>query len=321
MDNTKELKQWIIDNADTLKLKVERLHWINDWFPGYSDYWVSAIINNESFEGRGIDSDDEQAFLKAFSELVERIFCFYNGINSNGVAAHYNKNAAILNARKELIERDAVLCHHLTDTPFVPIENEQVQPNFMYLKDQLIEKGIEIKLAQTKSSVKNLKVAICVAKGGKHFASFFGFGCDYNIHMAQEKAMQECLTNVIALINGCHDIENLSIKDFSEKSITTSRDHRQVHFTEKLFNLNIYKYFSGNRNSLEINDIGINNLQGPIPIFNSIPIYVVKATSNSLQNIFYGIPNEEKINYKRLTIFSGKRFKKEDVVITPHPIG
>ena len=118
MDNTKELKQWIIDNADALKLKVERLHWIKDWFPGYSDYWVSAIINNESFEGRGIDSDDEQAFLKAFSELVERIFCFYNGINSNGVAAHYNKNSAILNARKELIERDAVLCHHLTDTPW-----------------------------------------------------------------------------------------------------------------------------------------------------------------------------------------------------------
>ena len=321
MDNTKKLKQWIIDNADTLKLKVERLHWINDWFPGYSDYWVSAIINNESFEGRGIDSDDEQAFLKAFSELVERIFCFYNGINSNGVAAHYNKNAAILNARKELIERDAVLCHHLTDIPFIPIENEQVQKNFEFLRNQLIEKGIEIKLAQAKSSVKNLKVTVCVAQGGKHFASFFGFGCDYNIHAAQEKAMQECLTNVIALISGHHDIEHLSIKDFLGKSVITNREHRQVHFTEKFFNLNISKKFTGNKNFLDIDKIGISKLQGPIPIFNSIPICVVKATSNSLQNIFYGIPNEEEINYKRLTVFSGKRFKKEDVVIMPHPIG
>lgn len=69
-------------------------------------------------------------FDKAISELIERSALITYGAQfgaktSNGWAAHPDQNQARINAILEIVERDAVLAHWYSQTPFIEIPREE----------------------------------------------------------------------------------------------------------------------------------------------------------------------------------------------------
>jgi hypothetical protein len=100
----------------------------------YSPYIVNlhADLESHSVMGTGEAISVELAQTKAVSELIERlVFIDWSAkvprsaaaLNSNGWAAHPNRKAACVNAALELVERDAVLKHWFSSTPFVEIDS------------------------------------------------------------------------------------------------------------------------------------------------------------------------------------------------------
>ncbi|HAZ13183.1 MAG: hypothetical protein A2X86_15980 [Bdellovibrionales bacterium GWA2_49_15] len=320
MDNIKKLKHWIFAKAETLKLQVERMRWVDDWFPGYFDFALSAQIDGRKFVGRGMADDEDTAFLKAFSEMVERVYCFYHKIGSNGVAAHPRRDQAILNAKKELIERDAVLCHTLTNTPFLPVKAHDLN-EYRSVEDNLAKRGISLNLAQAHSSVSDRTVVVCTTSGEGIPGQFFGFGCDYDRPNAALKAIFECMLNSVAILEGHDKLPPLRMAEFLEMKVHGPDEHKRVHFTEKLLCLNTENTCSLSPSHLTLDDISENELLSPIQLFDSIPLTVMKAQSDALQKMFYGPPKKTNVNLNRLTNFAGRTLTISDLVSTPHPIG
>lgn len=87
--------------------------------------------------GYGESNRETVAYEKAICELIERETLYLQDTNSvikttNGMAAHRFSKIAALNAKLELIERDAFLRHWLTRTPLseIPKSNDSVVDEF-----------------------------------------------------------------------------------------------------------------------------------------------------------------------------------------------
>ena len=320
MDNIKKLKHCIADHAKVLKLQIDRMRWVDDWFPGHYDFSLSAQVDCQTFIGRGIADDEDTAFLKAFSEIVERVYCYYHKVGSNGVAVHSDREQAILNARKELIERDAVLCHTLTSTPFFQAVAHELN-EYHSVSDQLAKKGASLKLSQAYSSVSDLSILICTVSGGGIPGQLFGFGCDSDQKNAALKAIFECMINTVAILDGHDKLSPLRMVEFLAMKAHGPDEHKRVHFTEKLFCLKTETFCSARLHHLTLNDISTQELLSHIPIFDSIPLMVMRAESDALQMMFYGPPKTESLNLNRLINFTGCSLTISDLVSIPHPIG
>ena len=71
----------------------------------------------------------------------------------------------------------------------------------------------------------------------------------------------------------------------------------------------------------DLDCISVENLEVKNELIKSSPIYVVRAKCSLLQNIFYGVPTKEDINFKRLTQMFGRKFSFDEIESFPHPIG
>ena len=318
MDNQKRLEDWVLNLTQSLDFKIERMSWIKDWFPEYFDIRTTVHIEGKDFVGRGIAKDEGTAFNKSLSELVERFICFHHKIESNGVAAHYDLEKAQKNAEKELIERDAILCHHLTERPFILTD---YPTRFSELKERLLNLGMDFKLGEALSPHSDYEVVFCQISGREKFGAFWGFGCDFEKEEAFDHAVFEAMINASAYIYGLDERESISLNEFKELSRVRGYHHQNVHFSEDLRKLKMESmsdlYFSKITND----DIKLNELEKLGTPFGSSPLYVVQAKSSRLQNIFYGLPDKEKINFERLIHFYGENLELSDLSKVPHPIG
>ena len=318
MDNQK-LNNWILDHAHTLDIKIERMEWIKEWFPEYYDFNVKACFEGNIIEGRGIDKDQDSALLKAFSELIERIACKHLGIRSNGVAAHFNKNMARENAKKELIERDAILSHFLTSEPFFL---KEVFPWMNEFEKRLLSIGLEVSFGEAYSSVSDCHVVACKVLGREKFGAFWGYGNDYDLSKAYHHAALECMVNVSAYLYGAYRPQRIDLESFNRLSIVNGVDHQRLHYTQDLLKLEVGQPSIDDKEVLNLEEIEVENIElTSIGDFSSVPLFVCRATSKRLQNIFYREPHTDVINLNRLEQFSGRKLTFDDVLLTPHPIG
>lgn len=308
MGNKERIGHWILNNVHSLNLKIERVEWIRNWFPQYNDFRITLPDN--SLSGRGIDDDEDLALLKAFSELVERLVCLDYQIHSNGVAVHHDLSLAMENARNELIERDAILCHHLTGKPYFI---NQEPKRFKELKSLLFNLGMDLTFAEAISAVEGVRVILCRVSGREKFGSFWGFGNGTELDKAFEHAFFESMVNVSAFLYGNYK----PTPNFQK--LLNGLDHQSFHFMNSLKEMKVDSDYSVPAPILELTDIKVRELKIENTIFPSVPLFAVKAESSKLQNIFYGISDETKINKERLSLFLGEELKNISKV--PHPIG
>ncbi|MGK5087334.1 YcaO-like family protein [Bdellovibrionota bacterium FG-2] len=116
----------------------------------FSKFYYCTEIRGGGFHEAGFGEAEFPllAIQKSISEAVERIlFRALKGTthgtpNSNGWAAHVNKEAAKKAALYELLERDAVLVHWFSKTPFSRIQNNELPKWLPAWSDQNLKKSV-----------------------------------------------------------------------------------------------------------------------------------------------------------------------------------
>jgi len=301
----------ILANAESLKLKVKKLSWGNDYLGGLYDFRVKTNLFGEDAWGVGIDIDEETAFLKAFSESVERAYCKKNMIRSNGVSVHWTLEDAKRNSLNELIERDVFLCHYLTGEGAKRIENSLIQE----VNGILSKRSCRVRVYQL-SSVNEHSVFLTIGENGAT-GNIIGLGAAVDPEAALQKSVTECLFRLVAESGnaGSEEVEVAS----------NPIDHYNFHLSNSILKdskLILNSSFSKKVESLNFN-ISIDwNIVGNLSEFlPGLDLYVVKGDAPSLQNMFYGEISENKVNFPRLREFFGKLVELKDLETILHPIG
>lgn len=92
---------------------------------------IAATIGDQEILVCGESETHDLGFDKAISELIERSALLtyghkFGSTTSNGWAAHPDQEQARKNAILEIVERDAVLAHWYSKTPFVEVPAEEL---------------------------------------------------------------------------------------------------------------------------------------------------------------------------------------------------
>jgi hypothetical protein len=321
MASDQRINEWFLNHSDQLSLKIGQGSWIKQWIPKFHDFKAEITINETVYTGRGIDQSLDIAFTKACVEAVERYICDEHNIYSTGVAGYHDIEQAKLNAKFELLERDAFLSHYLTKTPMKLIEPEvHLRIDFIKIQEKLKEQNVKLEFYKL-SSAYSLEIVLCLSilnQGG----FIIGLSCSTSLAKSQEKAFLECLSNTVAYLEG-HCPKAINEELFLAKENTKSLDHFCLNLNDGEVN-KLETIIENNQVTLKevkMPNIEYEALSFREGIFNDYPLEFVRAKSNHVQNIFYGKTQETKLNIKRLNEFTLKEVKNSDLEFRPHPIG
>ncbi len=320
MEDKKELAHWLLQNKAELELRVERLHWINEWLPGMHDIRVIIYRGGQSFVGRGIADNPDLALTKAGAEAIERAYCLLNGISSCGVAVHTDESLAQLNAKLELIERDLFFCHYLTRTPFYEASDETGYLNRLHEQFRSIEVSFNLMKMRRCDDVFSF---IALASGEKS-GLVVGLGCSLDKKIAQLKAICECVMNSVAAIEG--NVAPMSLNEFSAGE-GSPEVHRRLYLGEQGLRVeNSWMLEASLGQDKEIQplqrEFQYENLTIADDILSSSPLTAKRCLSENLQKTFFGSTVAERLNLRRLAEFMGtESIDEEDLNFLPHPLG
>ena len=339
---------WLNDHHAELSLTVNELGWISDYFPEYCDIEASIAIGGNTFIGRGQSSHGrEHAAEKAITEAIERAILAHIDVNAwnsdltltdlasedvttSGFAVHTDEHAAIWSASLELVERDLFFCHFLTGTPFHSCEMAGLNaPLWESAQRMLGPKGVDLKLGLLHRS-SAFSCYICAAFGahaasGKPFGTIIGMGCASDPLGAADKAVLECIPNVIAHIRG-HQERVYTLAEFTALGRPGPLDHLAI--GKSLENGQyLWSLFSGERGEPStmgddeetfFRDMEIKKVDLPLWCSES-GLTAMRAYHPNLQKIFFGMTGRSKIHFSRLKAFCGKELSFEDLHGYPHP--
>lgn len=175
MADNKKINE-IINLSRKLSLQIRYSDWGKPFFNGLHDYRITITLDNKKYTGIGIHNSENIAFLKAFSESIERYFCYIMKVRTGGVAAEWNPANALYNSTKELFERDIFLCHYLSGVPGKEIKSKEIDK----LNKIISANSRSINVFQL-FSINNYYTFICVGNF-KNKGFITGLGISSNFH-------------------------------------------------------------------------------------------------------------------------------------------
>ncbi len=310
MANSKRLNH-ILSNAELLGLKVQKLSWGEEYLGGLFDFRIKTSLFGEETIGIGIDQNEEIAFLKAFSESIERAYCKKLNIRSHGVSAHWSKESAKENSLGELIERDMFLCHFLTGKGAKRIENNEIQE----VNTALSSKGCRLKVFQL-STLNNYNIFVSVGENGA-LGNIIGLGASVDSETALKKSMIECLFRLVA--EAGRNSSDLS------KDVESPLEHYLYHLENPrlansmlLKNSSFSSQVTNKSADIDIEWEELGNLNEIVP---GLELCVLRGQTKSLQDMYYGNTSEQKVNFSRLKDFFGELLTFDDLETMVHPVG
>lgn len=261
----------------------------------------------ESIEGTGgsLHPSREHAFLLAAIEAFER-WCFARFLlpNSNGCALHFHKSAATLNARLELIERDAFFCHFLTRQP----------PTFAKNRD-----GIQIFDLRSSTRGVSCAMAMKISEDKKRLAIGLGSAT------SKPGAYQHALREAISAWARCDRYENSGMAWNPEHHAQMGNDPLLIGRFLRVFNDRLVNAGRSQEAPLErrlrLNEIPVTEFDLSRTFLKSSKLRFVQATSAHLQEPFWGLPKPLLLNEKRLREFSAAYDKRRVPWKTFHLFG
>ena len=138
----------------------------------------------------------------------------------------------------------------------------------------------------------------------------------------------ECLRRSYFYLNqeSVVDSHSLSLQDFLKIDRPTFGDHGRLGLNIE-YSKSLSDLFSNEEESLSNIDSGpqlpkidFQNVYLPkIEAYKGCPYAFVQAQSDLLQQMFLGVPSENKINLNALSRFAGKNIDFADINKTPHP--
>ncbi len=313
-----QLTDWLLRHSNALELEVNHFTWTKDWLPRYTDVSISLRWKGHTLVGRSLALSEEESLVKAGAEALERLAQAQNDIpTSNGMAAHFSRDAAHDCGLRELVERDRFLCHFLTGTPFFFFEEKLLDEDFLAVKERLAELGVRLEVREMRRLNEFFSVA-CAVFGENYtcpFGMVAGFGCDKDLKSAARGAVLECLRHVIPVIE--EEEAPLTHAEFSTHPYPGPKEHYRLALNVDVAREN-GMLFVPEASSLALKSetfsLRTEGKELPLELPGHLPGFlVVQVSSKDLQPFYFGVPKEEDINMEAL-----RRFSKNPVKLQPH---
>lgn len=296
--------KWCLDNTKKFNFTIKEIQSTPKFLPGYHDYLVKIFFNNETFYGRGIDSHETTALVKAFAELFERIVMFDSEFpNSNGIACHTDIKKAQENAKREMIERDSFFCHYLNRISFkkeIKIFSTKIKESIHQL-EKVYKSDTNVYLMDNSLGYYNV---LCLAKGHRcqhPFSYILGASSHLDLEKAITKAYSEVLINVVSSQHNLY-----KIPDFKDNYTDVNRitDHGHAALKPEFDKYNSLEFISNDNfkiyESLPVTtNFSYQKITAP-DYLKDTPFIFVKASSKNVQEAIVGNNILNQINTMRI---------------------
>lgn len=323
MAHAEQLIPWLLLNAGNLKLKIDQLEWIKDFAPSFSDVRIHITVGQYEDYSFGADHNHDLALVKATAEAIERaVLEEHKFPTSNGLAAHINVESAKRSAISELVERDAILCHFYSRTPFSPLNISESDRRYLdsvykWHKSRNIVPRI-LKLASDG--------VLFVADGRNCNVRKFGFvlGAGLKDSMADSiaSAAIEASRQVAHLLGGKDAHPAKSLEEFMKVDSPNFRDHGDVALDLDYASQIEYLFTATQNvitNPLRSDMIKIEMIESKLPELKDCPLVFARATSAGAQDLFLGMPTSATLNLRRIEEFAGRKLAPHELSTLPHP--
>lgn len=328
MENNQKLIDWALANADRLQLKVTRLTGIDEWLRGYFDYHVSMTVRDNGVFGRGTDTEEPRAFLKAVSEAVERAAC--DGLDYPwATATHTDKKQASIRAYRELLGMDRALCHHFTGTRLKTLELSTLNDAGLAhsLEKACKKHGITLRLCEMRPAA---DACVAVAYAWRAESSdppgvLSGYGCAEALPEAGRQAIIECVRKIGPIFIE----ENKPKEKMSELESAhspwwhvwkMSQETAGIDYLRSVLLPASGETISYASEALSIDDVNFREVQGFKTLFPDVPCTVMQAYSSKLIYPQFGRTVIAPVTQARLTAFCGGNCRKIETGV-PHLYG
>jgi hypothetical protein len=318
VENSQKIIDWSIEHSKEMSLKAEYYTGLKLYAPNLFDIGISISVNNKIYYGRGSDIVEEVAYCKALSEAIERAALkIYDIENTNGLAVHPVLDDAKNNAKNELIERDAFLCHYLLKKGFdiLDFEFKEVE---LFLKDNININFYEL------CNYSNNTGVMCVASGINHQAPFglvIGSAFGDSILDCGYKALIEVMRGV-AYILETPKRSSLNETEFNELTEISFKHHGELALNVE-YCKNFLTLINSNKlridNNVPKDSFEFEELSNDLFPIANMPLYIVRCKNKKIQNLYSGHTEPSKINLQRLSEVNMANVLFNDVNLTPHP--
>ena len=284
--------------------------------------------------GSAVDSSKDKALLRAFMEAVERSFLIEHGgadfKNTNGLALHFDRNKAAENARCELLERDRFFCHYLARHPFYEIPRASIDETSTQILQYLSRSGCLIHIREMQATTIHKSALIAVEWRSRGIA--LSTACAKNLDDAIAKALLEAVGMAsfgMEQAKGVPANKTPKNKIPHESGIPALNDWGPKEHGLQLHNKRYWAEFKKIY------------LEHPLPAASNVPerspriackisrytpkfakgfkAVAARATSASLQLLYFGATRPDEVNLARVNTFAGSRMKFDDLHQRPHP--
>jgi hypothetical protein len=272
---------------------------------GYYNYICEINTDEIKAQGFGTAFGKVQAFLCSLGEAIERFYFLKQSKYSttNGFASHTILDLAIENGKRELIERDAFLCHFHTQRKIRDITSDLVSSNvdFQSLMKKVSAAGLNARFGLLRDEDFFCVIANIhpVRSGG-----IIGLSCSSSLKKAAHKALLESFINS----NISASISSLNLEDFlalDEKESHQPVSHLKLGIGSDI-NSRLLQQFS---KKIRIKNPSLHHDHFHIEEFDAhkslveCPFFVVKVSNPKLQDLYFG--KNIELNLQRLREFSG----------------
>jgi hypothetical protein len=319
MDDEKTIIGWLLSQINTLEIQVERLSYLNDMLPGYFDVVVHAQHEDRKLSGWGFGENEAIALTKAIAEVIERISLFEGKFeNSNGIAAHKNFVHAASSAKRELLERDLLLCHFFSKTPFEIADHssyglESVQQ--WYLKHR-------VDFSLFRLGPDGFLALLDGRKAIRPFGFKIGVAVKDSLKASAISAAIEASRTGYKIVNS-PKIDSISLSEFRKHNSYSFYDHGRLALDLSYAQQISFLFEAAQQKVPETNfapAVSVQDLDLKHPKLKDCPLKFARATSPDVQQLFLGDFDPQKINLRRLSQFAGRELSYDDLLQLPHPL-
>lgn len=319
-----------MEHSDDLNLHLAQFDWPERWSANdVFDLQVTLEIRYQKFIGRGTANSEEDAFVKAGAEALERAITFGNDIHSTGVAVHVEDIAAQRNALLELNERAAFFGHFFTATPFIAIDVSELNMRFAAVFKKLASLKIDLNFFSS-INISGTHAYLCVATGKSAalpWGGAIGLSAKENKDEAVQAAFFECI-RAAAAISDHGPLSRMTLADFRKINKPTAEDRQGLAQNLDYWN-SISNLFpnAGERAGVRI-DIErsavpnkLERLQCPFDEIKSAPVIAYRASPITGVDLNSLYEKSDEPTLKWLSEFFGAKISTDQVLMRPHFLG
>ena len=313
------ITRWLLDHDTLPDLSIIDVPQVGAWFPHGHFAHVESHYRGVRIFGRGHDRARTVAVEKACAEVFERVAVLHAGLtNSNGVAAHRSFRLASASAKRELVERDAFLCHSFARAPFHEVTSDARiirGTAFGATRRRLAARSIALRLGEMQTATRTAGM-VCAAFGARHaprFGVVFGLGYGSDLVAAVNHSVSEVISNLLPILLGAR-FSGLSPAQFAALSHADSTAHlrlalfhRQAARAASMFT-DVPRKRGGIAAAAPF---AVERLALPAA-FAGCPAVVVHATNAGLQPLVMGVPDPANVHAARVAAYGAGMPDVED---------